>query len=105
MYTDIDSRPGLEEHPSSDQQRVIMSKWLNCTVMPGMFSDEFTVVVKTRNGDAVSVFVPRDFAEAGKTEAGRVKVRILEQSGGALAVLPNEHQTVVAINASDLQPA
>jgi hypothetical protein len=79
-----------------------MPNWLKCTVAKGMFSDEFTVVVRTRSGESVSVFVPRDCAE----ELGsRVKVRVSERSGHNFAVLPNDNQTVVDVDSADLVPA
>ena len=36
-----------------------MPKWLKCKIDKGMFSDEFTVTVHTRTGEAVAVFVPK----------------------------------------------
>jgi hypothetical protein len=79
-----------------------MPKWLKCTITKGMFSDEFTVIVRTRNGENVSVFVPK---EAAEEREGRVKVRVAECGGRSLAWLPDEHQSVVDVESSDLQPA
>ncbi|MCX5662371.1 MAG: hypothetical protein NTW19_22050 [Planctomycetota bacterium] len=79
-----------------------MPKWLNCIVTKGMFSDEFTVTVKTRDGGQFAVFVPRDAADES---AGRVKVQASEQSGKAIAILPDEQQSVVEVASSDLVPA
>ena len=79
-----------------------MPKWLKCKIDKGMFSDEFTVIVRTHGGDNVSVFVPRDAADLNE---GRVKVRADERDGTAIAVLPDENQSVVEVSSSDLVPA
>jgi hypothetical protein len=67
-----------------------------------MFSDEYTVTVRTRGGEKVSVFVPRDAAEE---QSGRVRVLVAEQEGTTVARLPDAHHSVVEVEASDLQPA
>ena len=79
-----------------------MPKWLRCKVDKGMFSDEFTVTVKTRTGEPVAVFVPRTEADDRKN---LVKVRAFEEQGETLAVLPDGHQSVVHVSDADLQPA
>ena len=79
-----------------------MPKWLKCKIDKGMFSDEFTVTVRTRTGEPVAVFVPKTAADH---EKNLVKVRAIEEQGRALAVLPDEHQSVVDVSATDLQPA
>lgn len=76
-----------------------MSKWLKCNISQGMFSDEFTVVVRTHRGEDFSVFVPREAADA---QANRVRVRAEEHNGMAIAVLPDENQSVVQVPSSDL---
>lgn len=76
-----------------------MSRWLKCQVTKGMFSDELTVTVCTRSGEKVAVFVPKDAAEVRE---GRVKVRVAEQAGGSIALLPDEHQSIVEVHRSDL---
>lgn len=76
-----------------------MPKWLKCTVTKGMFSDEFTVSVRTRSGETVSVFVPKHAAEEDR---GRVKVRVAEREGQTVALLPDEHRSVVDVESSDL---
>lgn len=78
-----------------------MPTWLKCKIDKGMFSDEFTVTVQTRTGEAVAVFVPKGAADDQK---GLVKVKASEGEGGALAVLPDEHQSVVDVSGTDLQP-
>lgn len=76
-----------------------MSQWLKCQVTKGMFSDELTVTVSTRNGERVAVFVPKDAAEL---KNGRVRVRVAEHAGRPIALLPDEHQSVVEIRESDV---
>ncbi len=77
-----------------------MPKWLKCTVTKGMFSDEYTVSVRTRSGETISVFVPKDAAEED-----RGRVRVAEREGHAVALLPDEHQSVIDVESSDLAPA
>ncbi len=79
-----------------------MPKWLKCKIDKGMFSDEFTVTVHTRGGEAVAVFVPKQAADDRKN---LVRVRAIEQQGKTLAVLPDEHQSVIDVSDADLQPA
>ena len=81
-----------------------MPKWLNCTIKKGMFSDEFTAIVTTTNGDQVSVFVPKDATQDVQGESGQVRVRVSERSGHFIAILPDEHQSVVDVDSSQLLP-
>jgi hypothetical protein len=79
-----------------------MPKWLKCKIEKGMFSDEFTVTVKSRSGEPIAVFVPKAAAD---DQNDRVQVRAFERQGKTIAILPDEHQSVVDVDASDLQPA
>jgi ribosomal protein L14E/L6E/L27E len=79
-----------------------MPKWLKCKITKGMFSDEFTVIVRTLSGENVAVFVPKDYAQEGN---GRVKVKASEALGHAIAVLPDANQSVIDVDASELTPA
>jgi acyl-CoA thioesterase len=79
-----------------------MPKWLKCKIDKGMFSDEFTVTVHSRAGEAIAVFVPKRSADDQKN---LVQVKAFEQQGKIIAVLPDEHQSVIDVNAGDLQPA
>jgi hypothetical protein len=79
-----------------------MPKWLKCKIAKGMFSDEYTVIVRTRSGEDVAVFVPKDYA---REDDGKVKVRVSEQEGLAIAVLPDANQSVVDVESSELMPA
>jgi hypothetical protein len=77
-----------------------MPQWLTCQVSKGMFSDECSVLVQTLHGN-VSVFVPTDAIDNLKH---RVRVRVLQEGAQAVAVMPDEHQSIVSVNASELQP-
>ena len=79
-----------------------MPKWLKCKIDKGMFSDEFTVTVHSRTGEAIAVFVPKAAADDQKN---LVQVKAFEQQGRTIAVLPDENQSVVDVSAGDLQPA
>lgn len=79
-----------------------MPQWLKCEIAKGMFSDEFTVIVRTLGGEKVSVFVPKTDAQE---QQRRVRVRVAELQGRAFAWLPDEHQSVVAVDSADLQKA
>jgi hypothetical protein len=79
-----------------------MPKWLKCKVDKGMFSDEYTVTVQSATGEAIAVFVPK---EAADDRQNRVQVRAFERQGRAVAVLPDENQSVIDVSAADLQPA
>ncbi len=79
-----------------------MPNWLKCTVSKGMFTDERTVTVRTRGGELISVFVPIDAADETH---GRVKVRVAERGGYSMALLPDEHRSVIDVESSDLVPA
>jgi hypothetical protein len=80
----------------------IMTQWLKCDVKKGMFSDELTVTVQTRSGEAIAVFIPRQAADDQKN---LVKVETFEQGGNMVAILPDDHRSVVDVNAFDLEPA
>ncbi len=75
-------------------------KWLDRKIEPGMFSDEQTITVATRNGESVAVFVPLDCVKSGK-----FKVEAIRQAGHDLVVLPDADQTVVAVHPSQFDPA
>lgn len=78
------------------------SVWLRCEIVKGMFSDEVTVVIRSQDGEEISAFVPRDRVEEKER---RVLVQVFKNGGGKFAVLPNESQTVVGINESELVAA
>ena len=71
-----------------------MPSWLKCKIALGMFSDEYTVTVHTRSGENVAVFVSKYYAQE---ENSRVKVRVSEDSGRAIAVLPDANQSVIDV--------
>jgi hypothetical protein len=80
-------------------------RWLLCKIVKGMFSDELAVLVRTTSGEEVSVFVPRDRVQGSVDEEGRVKIRSFEAQSKLWAVLPNETQTVIPVDAGQLQTA
>lgn len=75
-------------------------KWLRCGVLQGMFSDEMVVVIKTLSGEEVSFFVPKQ-----QVEAGRVMVRTFKQGTRAWAVIPNDSQSIIPVDESELAAA
>jgi 3-dehydroquinate synthase class II len=77
-----------------------MPRWLACQISRGMFSDERSVVVQTIHGN-VSLFVPVDSVD---DKEQRVRVRVLEEGTQAVAVMPDEHQSIVNVNSSELHP-
>jgi hypothetical protein len=79
----------------------IMPQWLTCQVNKGMFSDECTVIVRTIHGDLVSLFVPRDTIDEQKH---RVRVRVIQNGPRVVAVMPDENQSIINVNSSELQP-
>jgi hypothetical protein len=79
-----------------------MPRWLRCEVNKGMFSDELTVTVKTRSGESVAVFVPR---QAADDQNKRVRVNAFQTDGDYLAVLPDVQQSVIHVDERDLLPA
>lgn len=79
-----------------------MPKWLKCKITKGMFSDEVTVIVRTRSGENVAVFVPRDLAQERKS---LVKVQVSEQYGHTIAVLPDADRSAIDVDTSELMPA
>ena len=80
-------------------------RWLRCDVRKGMFSDEKVVVIKTTTGDVVSFFVPAERVNGNIDHEGQVKVRFFREDSRAWAVVPNENQTVVAVDESQLVSA
>ena len=76
--------------------------WLRCDVRKGMFSDEKVVVIRTQTGEAASFFVPSERVEGPIDQEGRVRVRVFKENSRAWAVVPNENQTVVPVDESQL---
>jgi hypothetical protein len=79
--------------------------WLKCKIVKGMFSDELTVVIRAHDGETISAFVPKDRVDGKEEAAGRVKVHVFESTGQKFAVLPNENQTVISVDESELAAA
>lgn len=79
--------------------------WLRCTVHAGMFSDELTVIIRAHDGESISAFVPKERVDRKEATTGRVKVSVFESTGMKFAVLPNEAQTIIGIDESELVAA
>ena len=74
-------------------------RWLRCEIRKGMFSDERVIVITTPTGEVAAFFVPREWVE-GTDRDGRVKVRTFKEDSRAWAIVPNESQTIVAVDES-----
>ena len=79
-----------------------MPKWLKCKIDKGMFSDEFTVTVQSRSGENIAVFVPKQAVDDLKN---LVRVNAFHEQGRTIAVLPDEHRSVVDVKDADIHPA
>jgi hypothetical protein len=77
---------------------------LKCQIFKGMFSDELAINVNSLAGE-VSVFVPKELVHGEAGAPGTVRVRVFRDDFHAWAVLPNDSQTAVAVNESDLLAA
>ncbi len=75
-------------------------RWLRCEIRKGMFSDEMVVVIKVVSGESASFFVPREWVMGNEGQEGRVKVRAFKEDSRAWAIVPNESQTILAVDES-----
>jgi hypothetical protein len=75
-------------------------RWLRCVVRQGMFSDELVVVIKILSGESASFFVPKERVIGQADQEGQVKVRAFQEDSRAWAVVPNETQTILAVDES-----
>jgi hypothetical protein len=88
-----------------DHGRITMfERYLRCWIFKGMFSDELAVRVASRNGDA-AFFVPRDLVKGTIDHEGKVRVRVYHQGQTAWAVLPDDMQTALPVDESQLLAA
>jgi len=79
-----------------------MTQWLKCKIGKGMFSDESNVVVRMANGENFAAFVP---TEATDQDENRVRVRVIQSMGRmSRTLIPDEYQSVVVVDSSELQP-
>ncbi len=77
---------------------IVRNGLLVCGVHDGMFSDERTVVVKSRDGKEHSFFVPKDAVEGQK-----LKVIVSRDEEGVRVTIPTpEAGTVVFVNADEV---
>lgn len=84
-------------------------------VSPGQFDDEFAITGVQANGDAFSLFAPRDLVEvdetalAGKKEAeGTLRVSLVECKDGNCVVILPQHtletmKSYVVVNESNIR--
>lgn len=74
--------------------------WLKCqSINVGMFSDEFSVVVKPADGEQVAFFVSKEFV---KNDENVIQVKTTDYNGNHLAIIPTSQPVMISINASDL---
>jgi hypothetical protein len=80
--------------------------WINCTsVTAGMTAGEYSVELKTADGQGVSLFAPQDFVDQ---KNGWLRVSVIEQSGSrSLVYLPATPFEVgsrfIAVNSRDVK--
>jgi len=81
---------------------------LACRVYPGMFSDEVAVAYPPMQQAKTSVssfFVPRDRVMAPPSEHqlhGMLRVRVIRDGTTVWAIVPDENQSVIEVEESDL---
>ena len=80
-------------------------KWLKCSLLRGMFSDEMVVVIKTLSGEESSFFVPRQQVRGEVGKIGQVMVRTFEQGAHPWAVIPNDSQSMIPVDESEFAAA
>jgi hypothetical protein len=81
---------------------MMSEKWMRCKVANGMFSDEVVITIKVHGGEAASFFVPRDKVQGDGDHNGKVKVRSYNDDSGVWAVVPNDQQTLVPVDSTEL---
>lgn len=74
-----------------------MTCWLKCRIAPGQFSNEFSVVAKSFDGNEFSLFAQRESVDVSREEfrdqpiEGKLRVELLRREGNnALIRLPHE---------------
>lgn len=82
-----------------------MEGWLKCRVVNGMFSDEFTVVIRRRGNGSVEFFVPNDQVKRGTGECGSVRVKVFRRHDGPWVELPTPYGDSVPVEEAELQTA
>lgn len=76
--------------------------WLTCRVDKGMFSNELAVTYPPTGEQIASVFVPSETVVGRPGELGKVRVQIVRNGEGLLAVLPTPWSDVVPVAKSDV---
>ena len=78
------------------------TKWLECQVDKGMFSDEVAVTYPTTGQMRKSVFVPSASVRGSLGSTGAVKVSLVKRSGKLMAVLPSSRKDIVVVSENDV---
>lgn len=68
--------------------------WLQCALLPGMFSDELTVIVARSNGTEESHFVPLQWIDQAHS---RVRVGLKVANAQLWATLPTPDHVVIPV--------
>lgn len=75
-----------------------MIQMLKCKISKGIFSDEFTISVKTSDGSKQSFFIPKD-----KVISDSVKVKVIDQQGEySLVNIPTAQYSLLFVKTEDL---
>ncbi len=78
------------------------SKWLECKLEKGMFSDEIAVTYPATRFIKKSVFVPIEFVQGNIGSHGKVRVSIYRHDNKVFAILPNSEHDIVEVNDLEL---
>ncbi len=81
---------------------MIQSKWLECKLDKGMFSDEVAVTYPASRYIKKSVFVPVEFVQGNLGSCGKVRVSIRRHNNKIFAILPNSEHDIVEVNEIEL---
>lgn len=92
--TQKENHPLVTERPKRYSPTMPTQGWLRCALLPGMFSDELTVVVARSNGAEESHFVPMKDIDQ---ERGRVRVSLSEWKSQIWATLPTPDRVVIPV--------
>lgn len=77
------------------------SAWLNCKVLPGMFSDESVIQVSVGNLSR-SFIVPKSALEPSGSP-DRIRVDVFSSSDTRWAILPTDYRDSIPVGEGDLE--
>lgn len=80
------------------------TRWLQCRLDKGMFSDELAVTYPAEGQEQKSVFVSNVAIEGQPGQTGKVRVTLVRRNGMLFAVLPSSNQDIVTVREEDLTP-